>query len=406
MRWLYADPHNPEEAAYVQQTVAAIDNWWQEFQDKREKIERAFEPKSRYNLPKFMEGTLQAIHPGLMWEFGAAVKQKPGHRLVITPESQRYLRPMVRTILERAPKLPNWEFYAYRLAESPEEALAMIKPRAGFDVKRAVLSAALAPGRKVDLFYGFPEDEKLDEDHARQAAFVITETLFGEQFLDNWIGEMGLLSDRPDAARPQELPQAQITVATLVRGIFEKLPNQRCQDISQDDEGWAIIDLEPPEEATDYAGRGDLLAATIHDLELFQAMHSGQPFASACHSKVHEQFCYLKIDAEQAGSDGIVNFRCGIEEALNPELLAANLGGCIGGGSGLQYAYIDLALTDVKHAVPVIRKVLTRLQVPPRSWLLFHDDDLSAEWIGLHPETPPPPEPLEVDGDEVDGDVE
>lgn len=397
MRWLYADPHNPAEAAYVKETVAAIDNWWQEFQDKREKIEKAFEPKSRYNLPKLMEETLQAIHPGLMWEFGRAVKHTPGHRLVITPESQRYLRPMVRTILERAPKIPNWEFYAYRLAETPDEAIGMVKPRVGFDVSSAVFAAALAPGRKIDLFFGFPEDEELDEDQARQAAFVITETLFGEQFLDNWIGEMGLLSDRPDATNPLSLQQGQIAVAKFVRDMVDKLPDRRCQDISQDDEGWAIIDLDPPEEADDYPCRGDLMAATTHDLELFQAMHSGQPFASACHSKVHEQFCYLKIDGEQAGSDGIVNFRCGIEEALNPELLAANVGGCIGGGSGLQYAYIDLALTDVKQAVPLLRKVLTGLQAPPRSWLLFHDDDLAAEWIGMHPETPPPPEPEMVD---------
>ena len=26
-----------------------------------------------------------------------------------------------------------------------------------------------------------------------------------------------------------------------------------------------------------------------------------------------------------------------------------------------------------------------------RSWLLFHDADLGAEYIGLHPQSPPPP---------------
>ena len=51
---------------------------------KREKIENAFKPRSRYDLPKLMEETLQAIHPGLMWEYGPAVKQKDGYRLVIT----------------------------------------------------------------------------------------------------------------------------------------------------------------------------------------------------------------------------------------------------------------------------------------------------------------------------------
>src|SRR5262245_16089042 len=117
MRWLFADPKNPEEAGYVNEKVAAIDHWWQEFQAKIEKIEGAFKPRSRYNLPKLMEETLQAIHPGLMWEFGPAVRLENGYRLVITPEGQRFLRPIVRTILERAPKRPNWEFYPYRQPE-------------------------------------------------------------------------------------------------------------------------------------------------------------------------------------------------------------------------------------------------------------------------------------------------
>src|SRR4029079_14871612 len=156
MRWLYADPHNAEEAAYVKQTLAAIDNWWQEFQEKSEKIEKAFQPKSRYDLPKFMEGTLQAIHPGLMCEFGAAVKQTPGHRLVITPESQRYLRPMVRTILERAPKMEGWEFYPYRPAENAEQTIETVKGRVGVDITGAVVDASVVPGRKVDLAFAFP----------------------------------------------------------------------------------------------------------------------------------------------------------------------------------------------------------------------------------------------------------
>ncbi len=395
MRWLFADPNNPDEAAHVKQTIAAIDHWWQEFQDKQEKIENAYKPRSRYDLPKLMEATLQAIHPGLMWEYGVAVKIKDGHRLVITPESQRYLRPMVRTILERAPKLPNWEFYAYRLPETPAEAINMVKPRTGVDVSHAVAAALPSPGRKVDLFFDFPDQKNLDEDEARQAAFVVTETLLGEQFLDNWIGEIGLLSDNPDAGRTLPLAQAQVAVAALVASMVEKLPTTRAQDISIDDDGWASIELDEPEVADDYPGRSDLVAATAHDMELFQAMHSGQPFASTCHSRVHEQFCYLKIDAAAVGTDGIVDYRARFEAALNPELLAANVGGIIGGGSGLRYAYIDLALTDLKQGVPVIRKVLNSLQLPARSWLLFHDDDLAAEWIGLHPQTPPPPEPLE-----------
>jgi len=56
-----------------------------------------------------------------MWEYGPAVRTK-GHRLVITPESRKDFRQLVRTILDRAPDLPGWEFYPYRLAEDLEQA--------------------------------------------------------------------------------------------------------------------------------------------------------------------------------------------------------------------------------------------------------------------------------------------
>ena len=75
-------------------------------------------------------------------------------------------------------------------------------------------------------------------------------------------------------------------------------------------------------------------------------------------------FCYLKLDASDLPSSEIVEFRSKFEDALNPALLDANAGGCIGGGSGLRYAYIDLALTDIKRAAPIIRKVLAEHQAP------------------------------------------
>jgi hypothetical protein len=75
--------------------------------------------------------------------------------------------------------------------------------------------------------------------------------------------------------------------------------------------------------------------------------------------------------------------------------LQAKFGCCIGGGSGLRYSYIDLALTDLVRGVPFVREVLARLQAPPRTWLLFHDDDLAEEWVGVYPHTPAPPRETE-----------
>jgi hypothetical protein len=231
----------------------------------------------------------------------------------------------------------------------------------------------------------------LDEETAAQAAFVATETLMGEQVLDTWIGEIGLSASAPQPSpRALDLQRAQATVAALIRGVLDQLPSAPRQSISQG-QNWKSVELEPPEEAEDYEGRSDLVVATIQDVELFEAIHCGLPFSSTCFSKVGETFCYLKLDGADLDSSKIVDFRAGIEEALNPALLAAGAGCVIGGGSGLRYAYIDLALTDVKRATPALRQILAEKNAPPRSWLLFNDDDLSAEWIAMHPETPEPP---------------
>jgi hypothetical protein len=67
------------------------------------------------------------------------------------------------------------------------------------------------------------------------------------------------------------------------------------------------------------------------------------------------------------------------------------VGAVLGGGTGLRYAYIDLALADISAALPVIRGCLRNLQIPKRSWLQFFDATLSQEWIGIYDDSPMPP---------------
>ena len=67
--------------------------------------------------------------------------------------------------------------------------------------------------------------------------------------------------------------------------------------------------------------------------------------------------------------------------------------GCyVGGGTGLRYSYLDLALTDVARAV-VIMRVLREGNIPKRTWIQFFDTDLQTEWVGIWDDAPPPPMP-------------
>lgn len=396
MRWLYADPNNAAEMSYRQETQAAIDGWWRAFQKRAPDIVRVFSRQSEMDLPGWMIEALGAVHPEIMWEYGPALRGA-GHRLVITPEMNHHLRPLVRSLLERAPRMPGWEFYAHRLPENPEQVLAAVEARLGLKIHGARISAAGTRSGKIDVSYLFPPELRLDENQAANAAFVASETLFGEQTLDAWIGGIEMIDplNRDPNRRLLPLERGQETVSALINSFLEQLPDRPYWDraYQSDDEIWSSFQIPEPEFSEDYPEREDLMFGSTRWMPLVQTVHGGKIFYSSCHSRHGETFCYLKLDAMGILNEGedLVFFRTQIEEALVPRLMQAQIGGLVGGGSGLRYSYIDLALTDVSRAIALIRSVLAECEAPTRSWLLFFDCELSAEWVGIFPDTPAPP---------------
>ncbi len=65
--------------------------------------------------------------------------------------------------------------------------------------------------------------------------------------------------------------------------------------------------------------------------------------------------------------------------------------GCfIGGGTGLKYSYIDLALTDLDKGIKLTKEILRNGNITKNSWILFYDSELENEWIGIWDDSPKP----------------
>jgi hypothetical protein len=79
------------------------------------------------------------------------------------------------------------------------------------------------------------------------------------------------------------------------------------------------------------------------------------------------------------------------EAMFDSALRPLKLGAAVGGGTGQRYSYIELALTDVDRAWEEIRLILQDGHLPTRTWLLFHDEELSCQWRGLYDDSPSPP---------------
>jgi hypothetical protein len=124
--------------------------------------------------------------------------------------------------------------------------------------------------------------------------------------------------------------------------------------------------------------------------ELLKCYLEGASFSSVRFSRHAERFFHLKYEAEGPFEARRAQ-RIALEDTLDAELRRACAGAVVGGGLGLRYAYVDLALGELDRSVGVVRQVGKEQGLPLRSWLQPFDTDWQAEWVELHPDAPPPP---------------
>lgn len=386
MRLRYPYDLSDSEETELANLRRAINQWWKNFANRSEDLVQLFNKKQTWDLPAWMNENLSPIYSDLMWEYGQGLLG--GHRLVITPESDRNIRPLVAEILRSAPAIDGWEFYAFRLPEDAVSARSMVEARNGerLDDMRFIFSHG--DFNRVDVRCLVCKDYPVEKSKA--TGFVALETLLGEELLDRWIGYIDheQVDEFPSNCIPAENVLA--AVRRVVTEIQSKLPSDVWSE-HVDEVEWSLCKLKPAQESTDHPKRRDQVSQVSAYPELHKCALNNVPFDSVRFSNCDETFVYIKID----GSEGLPEWgfadRGEIEDALITALGGCNLGTVIGGGTGLRYTYIDLALMDVNKAVPVIRETLWRGGVSLRSWLLFFDSYLEDEWIGIFSDSPPPP---------------
>lgn len=406
MRWIYIDPTHKDEVRHRAELLDRIDAWWDAFTKATDKLDALFSAGEEWDVVGWMDQHLAAIDSRLMWEFGPAVETQ-GHRLVITPEVNHFLLPIVDTILNRAPKLPGWEFYAFRLPEPVEQAAANVQARSGVDISAMLGQASIGENHKIDLLFGSPDCTSVHDEETLGAGFLTAETLLGEEVLNRWIGRIdvtplpkkGLLSrlgKRPARAVSERLlglDRLRPTVQALIGSLTEQLPPQPCYELLDEWE-WVTLEMGGRQEG-EGIGRDDLIVATTGYLPMWQAAFREGYFDSSCFSRCGETFCFVKIDCHGSAAESRVAERAKWEDALNDALIGSQKGCVVGGATGYRYSYIDLALTDRGNTISRTCEVLRQNGAPSQAWILFLDTSLSQEWVGVWDDTPPPRMPAE-----------
>lgn len=368
----------------------SIDAWWAEFTARSQDLCNCLARNGDWDLAGWMHKHLQGINEHLMWEFAPAV-HKDGYRLVITPECRRDLRPVVSQILERAPSLDGWEFYGYRLPEDFEMAKLTVDARTGGDISKTFFRATIGDFNKINLLFLSRNYSSDDDRQGLNDVFVATETLLGEEILDRWIGviEVAPWDDGPE--EPQGIRNLKVEVDRLIDLVQNGLPPCPYFQLHNDEKTVGYIFELKPQEADDYPGQSDMVVGKSTILAMWMNAHQNQSFDSIRFSRHGEVFCYIKIDGSHGLDEEKFSDKGEIEDAIDSALCEAEVGCFVGGGTGLRYSYLDLALTDINRGVEIVKRVLRDGNISKRTWILFFDTDLQAEWIGVWDDTPPPP---------------
>jgi hypothetical protein len=383
MRWLFPDPHDHEENAARHAVESRIERWWSAFAEHASEVHDSINDDSEFDVSTFMRGSLEQIDQRLGWELATS---DDGDLLVITPEHRLQLRPLVDAIIARAPQIAGWEFRHARPAEEPAEALATVEAETDNPLGHCEVSTAVDDMNRVTLKFYLPD--AIDRELAAVQGTIAAEALLGEEEFARWIGRIEVV-DREDGTGWEVLAALPGKVSGEIERIDARLfdtPLVQNVDRLQ----WGLWRLSPPLK-DEYPRQQDLIMGSSALESMSACAQLGQKFDSRRYSRVGETFCFLKFDGEGRKIAARMEERKQVEKAVNEALVAAGLGVVVGTGTGKKYSYLDLALTDLKQAIPVIIEQMRSAQVATRSWLLFHDAHLADEWVAIHEDTPPPP---------------
>jgi hypothetical protein len=388
MAWKFLNLHDPRAAKRQQRILGKIDRWWAAFEKRVPALDALFRRQRDWNLARWMAKRLQTINRNLMWEFGP--NPEGGYQLIITPESRKDLRPLVETILERAPQLAGWRFLSHRPAEPLGDAIETVRAQTEYDITDCRVQVRRGEAHGLELLFHMPDCLSEEDELATASAWVTAECLLGEETLDHWVDTVQVTPEA-GSGRWLGLERLRERAEALIQSRVDQLPSCPCHEMDRNQVAWNLFKVQPTEEAEDYPGTEDLLMGVSMLEDLWMNAHSGQPFYSLRYSRFGERFAYLKIDGSDDWSGTRFRNREEIEETLGKALMQAKLGCVIGGGTGRRYSYIDLALTEIRPAFRIIQPILRDGRLPGRTWLLFFDCEWAREWLGLYDNSPPPP---------------
>ncbi len=358
-RWKFLEPGD-KEYKDKQKTLEAIDAFWSQFQKDEPKLSALKNEDYGNFWTTWSKANLKKLDKNLTYEIGTEFDERKKNYLVISCDNLVSLDPFVQTILERAPKLDDWNYYRYFSKYSHRQIENAIAQNTTLKLPSFSFQCRTMPANLVGIIITAPTfhgDNVLED---KNLAWEMLELALGEKDLYTWIGTVETRKGPSKLSTYSSSHRLQKQIAELKRLLINRLPDKPYFEIELDEK-------------------------TLSNLRFSL---TDRPFFSERFSKNGETFCALATKDKNPFDTEAK--RDALEEDLKSLFLKAKLGCIIDASLETEKGFcIDLCVTDIDKTIAILRKYCNEHKMPPNTYLFFFDETLTNEWVGMYPNSDP-----------------
>jgi len=330
-----------------------VSAFWTWFEENTQEIGEEIKAKNFGEVHKRFSTELDKVFGKSAFLIGGG---EGNFELVVSPEGNKDQLFLSRFWKDQAPQIPGWAFFNLKPPGAKSSPDFVIK-FADSDISVGWNDIYILPKpnkdeQKIDIQVYCEKLLKVDEQTWASYIFISLDNSLGEAYVETAIGKI-------EPARKKS--RKMIALADLYDYVVQTYNEKGWQLFENPDEIFSSYSMEPKDEVNTY--REDIIAGYTSNVHLINSYLNGDRESMDYMHSVGAQYAFLVYSHEFIEDSGkIVEYRGGIEDALEKLFNTRKIGRILGGATGSFYSYIDLLIFDMEEFNASINDVLSEFE--------------------------------------------
>ena len=343
-----------------------VTEFWEWFPTVARRFYDTIEADRCDDLTDEISEVAERLLPNLSWAFGPG--ETGCHAFTVSGEGEIDKQLLAEYWRSRAPRIPNWTFYASRQPTSPEDLAEMsihINDQDSVNAADLMFKTKVDEEKEVvDIVAWHPAFADVPEQNQFQILFLFLDEALGEFGTQTWLGEVEI--------EPFENAENARSLISIPKFI-EQMNNYYKWEKQPPLEAYTVYEVPHQNQHP----RGDtIVGSSCIPHVIFEYIENEGMLEVNSLAGTGAEFAYIAIESSVFPEGQQMDVRANIEEALNETLVKNLCGRTLGGASGVNESYIDLLLLDGENSRQLVMKTLDDLQLEGRSRLIKIDTSI------------------------------